>query len=648
MDGDIMKLKKLTAAVIAAMTAITPFSSNLPVFTPVTASAEDTAAAELPDWVPTDFDSAVNFRNSYGATHIDNGLICVVYPKRNTSRGEAGYGYSMESTPDAGEILKHDIFSSEYSATCFYVFVYQPQKQGDIELQVIDNHAESARERETAEPSVLDTYTFSVDDDLSIAETDIYSWLPDCSREFSDYLDVNGEVSAHDNYVVFCTVTIEQFGDRWEPDSSNKYENFKYLLTSDCTMEVRDMYCDGSIDRIYVCQAEKDGYENLSWVRTSSARPDSQESLQYTMTADCIVLDNAKTVLLSGDARVTMTDSETGEPVVCPQLSESEYGCWLFRECDIGGGYVENPAITNIRSNPSIISYKDLSEEREYGFHLEDVNRFLSNYTSKPEETSITRYDNNSYDLVFKLKKTVSGDVNGDGKFSIADLVVFKKWLLGADGAELADWKAADLCSDGVLDTFDLCRMRQLLAENYPELKNAPVIRDDYGKVTDEQRITLTDALSKMYPGFDLSDFTFEYSPDHPLSNYFAGPCFYVYYKGILAHGYGDLSLIDNVYAAFDYKGNPTIELLIDPRKYKDIDLAPENMLTEEEAYDRDYYLDHDLSKIIFFGIDDSSSRLNQYIPKLAYMLKDRNQTYERIIDAVTGKEIELISYLVP
>ncbi|MBO4876874.1 MAG: dockerin type I repeat-containing protein [Ruminococcus sp.] len=643
-----MKLKKLTAAVIAAMTAITPFSSNLPVFTPVKVSAEDTAAAELPDWIPTDFDSAVNFRNSYGATHIDNGLICVVYPKRNTSRGEAGTGYSMNITPDAGEILKHDIFSSEYSATCFYVFVYQPKKQGDIELQIIDNHAESARERKTAEPTLLDTYSFSVDDDLSITETDIYSWLPDCSQEFSDYVIDNGEVSAHDNYVVFCTVTIEQLGDRWEPDSSNKYENFKYLLTSDCTMEVRDMYCDGSIDKIYVCQAVKDGYEKLSWVRTSSARPDPQEPTQYTLTADCVSLDDAKTVLLSGDARVTLTDHDTGEPVVCPQLSESEYGCWLFRECDLGDGNVENPAITNVRSNPCIISYKDLSEEREYSFHLEDVNRVLSNYTSLPEETSITRYDNNSYDLEFRLKKTVSGDVNGDGKFSIADLVVFKRWLLGAADAELADWKAANLCSDGVLDTFDLCRMRQLLAENYPELKNAPVIRDDYGKVTDEQRITLTDALSKMYPGFDLSDFTFEYSPDHPLSNHFAGPCFYVYYKGILAHGYGDLSLIDNVYAAFDYKGNPTIELLIDPKKYKDIDLDPENMLPEEEAYNRDYYPDYDISKIIFFAIDDSSSRLGQYLPRLAYMLKDKNQTHERIIDAVTGKEIELISYFVP
>ncbi|WP_028516949.1 hypothetical protein [Ruminococcus flavefaciens] len=71
-----MKFSKLTAAILAAAIVVTPLSVKSPDFlTPSTAFAEGTgASAALPDWIPTDFDSAIYFRNTYGATHIDNGL----------------------------------------------------------------------------------------------------------------------------------------------------------------------------------------------------------------------------------------------------------------------------------------------------------------------------------------------------------------------------------------------------------------------------------------------------------------------------------------------------------------------------------------------------------------------------------------------
>ncbi len=53
----------------------------------------------------------------------------------------------------------------------------------------------------------------------------------------------------------------------------------------------------------------------------------------------------------------------------------------------------------------------------------------------------------------------VKGDVNADGEFTVADLVMMKNWLLG-DG-KLTDWKAGDLCEDEIIDVFDLVRMRQ-------------------------------------------------------------------------------------------------------------------------------------------------------------------------------------------
>lgn len=57
--------------------------------------------------------------------------------------------------------------------------------------------------------------------------------------------------------------------------------------------------------------------------------------------------------------------------------------------------------------------------------------------------------------------ETIRGDVNADGIFSIADAVMFQKWLICA--GDLTDRKAGDLYEDGKLDVFDLCIMKREL-----------------------------------------------------------------------------------------------------------------------------------------------------------------------------------------
>ena len=66
---------------------------------------------------------------------------------------------------------------------------------------------------------------------------------------------------------------------------------------------------------------------------------------------------------------------------------------------------------------------------------------------------------------------SVTGDVNNDGAFSIADIVLLQKWLLGSPNVELPNWKAADMCEDGILNVFDLCMMRAELNRTAPPVK---------------------------------------------------------------------------------------------------------------------------------------------------------------------------------
>lgn len=57
--------------------------------------------------------------------------------------------------------------------------------------------------------------------------------------------------------------------------------------------------------------------------------------------------------------------------------------------------------------------------------------------------------------------ESIRGDVNADGTFNIADVVMMQEWL--AKSGTITDWKAGDLCNDNVIDVFDLCLMRKEL-----------------------------------------------------------------------------------------------------------------------------------------------------------------------------------------
>ncbi len=58
-----------------------------------------------------------------------------------------------------------------------------------------------------------------------------------------------------------------------------------------------------------------------------------------------------------------------------------------------------------------------------------------------------------------KAPEKIIGDVNADGSFTVADLVMLEKCLLGT--GTLTDWKAGDLYNDGNIDVFDMIEMRK-------------------------------------------------------------------------------------------------------------------------------------------------------------------------------------------
>ena len=88
------------------------------------------------------------------------------------------------------------------------------------------------------------------------------------------------------------------------------------------------------------------------------------------------------------------------------------------------------------------------SSGKDYMESVDIMRRFLSD-----------RKDN--LNAIWKEYGKVQGDVNCDGSFSIADIVMLQGFLLGK--SDLTDWQAGDLCQDGVIDSFDLVAMRKLI-----------------------------------------------------------------------------------------------------------------------------------------------------------------------------------------
>lgn len=58
-------------------------------------------------------------------------------------------------------------------------------------------------------------------------------------------------------------------------------------------------------------------------------------------------------------------------------------------------------------------------------------------------------------------EETLRGDVNADGTFSIADIVMLQKWLV--QNGSILDWKAGDLNEDHQLNSADLIQMKRML-----------------------------------------------------------------------------------------------------------------------------------------------------------------------------------------
>lgn len=167
------------------------------------------------------------------------------------------------------------------------------------------------------------------------------------------------------------------------------------------------------------------------------------------------------------DEILGLNDSRTLE---CAETSLS----WLLGANPLSLSYVSGCGENSIKTIYSQIYESDAIDEIPDGYMPQGPNytamknycRFAAKCYMDSDNDWVTNehtiYGNGV--LVYLLAEVsaesepVIGDVNADGSFTIADLVMLQNYLVRR--GDVTDWQAGDLCKDGKLDVFDLVVMR--------------------------------------------------------------------------------------------------------------------------------------------------------------------------------------------
>ena len=468
-----MRVPRIFAAFASAFLLLF-CSDKIPADTFPTVHAEEVSdSIELPEWVPQSDHAAYQFFTLHGGTYIQDDLLCVTFCKSyspNDSIPKAEYIVSVT------EGVMKKVFHEQYrinSNMDIEIFVYKPVSAGSFKTSLTSPSLDPLTDFDGN--NYIPSYEFFVDDMLNITETDLYAKLPDCITEFEEFYKEHDTVSVIDDKIVFCLPNPTNMFSKWQEGYCS--ENIRQTAKWSCSKKTEFAGFFGgprAVSDIVVYESISEGPVYIRWDVVDTYH---HEDIYYGFAAAYQDASFKTPALSKGDARIKITDYDTGEPVIIDENTGFSIHC----KSSVTDS---NTLITPISTNPCIIPdlckpVKGLrSDESEKGtipvtadpldFKLVipdeyEIPKDGFGVELKNAYMTITVVNGEAYDIEYRVAAKLSGDVNDDSEFNTADLVTLQKWLLGKSYTVLKNWKAADYCNDNVIDSFDLCLMRKAL-----------------------------------------------------------------------------------------------------------------------------------------------------------------------------------------
>lgn len=168
----------------------------------LSAFAETAAPQTIPFAVPDTYSETVDFLNNYGSIYVQDDYIC--FCGRFDDFVGIVNDFQSENSTAEFTILSEESYKLEDLDDGWYhtVMVFQAKSAGTLDFTWIkDTSAVSGNADDTEE---LYHFTFSVDKQLQITETDIFAFTPDSIQEAIEFEKENGSVSIQNGYIVYC------------------------------------------------------------------------------------------------------------------------------------------------------------------------------------------------------------------------------------------------------------------------------------------------------------------------------------------------------------------------------------------------------------------------------------------------------------
>lgn len=207
----------------------------------------------FPVYFPADFDIALEFWNKYGAVHIENGLLYVMF--RETSN--TAYSYEVVPTSDVMKQVYHGVIEKSAANDRFEIVVYKPVADGAFTVDLHRFYQNTSR---------IDTsFDFAVGTDGSITQTDFRALVPDCITEYGDFLEKNGTVSVQGKYVVYCGDINFSTGSTLNMEQNGTAELVQIAEIPCVRLDAQPAVSGSTSQMVYVYEAVSDGTVDVTW-----------------------------------------------------------------------------------------------------------------------------------------------------------------------------------------------------------------------------------------------------------------------------------------------------------------------------------------------------------------------------------------------